>query len=76
MSGPRRRDGSVVGAWLFLASVAMATMAHASGGGERFVFAWPPTRYQSCEIAVFRDAPSPEPLRVRLTGQFTIEDPF
>lgn len=48
--------------------LALAASASAAGG-DRFVLAWPPSRYASAELAIWRDTASTETLRVRVLAR-------
>ncbi len=52
------------------ASIALAVAPPARAtGGDRFVLAWPPTRYATAEVILYRDVAGPEPLRARVAAR-------
>lgn len=53
----------------FVAFAAFVAEPVAAGGGDRFVLAWPPTRYESAELVLWLDEPSAAPAQVRVRAR-------
>lgn len=65
LPGPSRAARAALAAALVLALAAPVR----GGGGERFVLAWPPTRYESAELVLWLDDATSSPVQVRVRGR-------